>query len=286
MNLVGKIFTVLIVVMSLVFMSLSVIVYATHKNWRDVVENPTKTADKDLGLKFQLEAAQNERKQLEDEKNKIQEDLNNEKNTRRQALAKLETEIQQLSDDKKQLTAEAEKHVAGERQAVAALQVTQDVAKGIRDKVDSLRKDAEDARTERDAMMKKFVQQTDELHQAVNELKRLKDRGTELSESLAKARQVLRMNGLDESKDYSGKPPVTIAGTVTALRGGDLVEVNVGPDDGLMKGHRLMVYRTDGFYLGDLEVVEAQPHNAVCRIDPNYRRGAIQEGDRIAAKKL
>ena len=184
------------------------------------------------------------------------------------------------------MSAEADKHVSGERQAVAALQATQDVAKGIRDKVDGLRKDAEEARADRDAMMKKYVQQTDELHQAVNELKRLKDRNTELSESLAKARQVLRMNSLDENKDVNGKPPVTLAGTVTAIRAGDLVEVNVGSDDGLMKGHRLMVYRTDGFYLGDLEVVEAQPHNAVCHIDPNYRRGAIQEGDRIAAKKL
>jgi hypothetical protein len=133
--------------------------------------------------------------------------------------------------------------------------------------------------------MKKFVQQTDELHQSVNELKRLKDRGTELTESLAKARQALRVYNLDEN-NFSGKPPATISGTVVAIRAGDLVEVNIGSDDGLMKGHRLMVYRTDGFYLGDVEVVEAQPHNAVCRIDPNYRRGAIQEGDRIAAKKL
>jgi hypothetical protein len=135
-------------------------------------------------------------------------------------------------------------------------------------------------------MMKQFVQQTDELHQQVNELKRLKERGTELSETLAKCRTVLRMNGLDENKEYSGKPPADLAGHVTAIRAGDLVEVNVGSDDGLMKGQRLMVYRTDGFYLGDLEVVETQPHNAVCHIDPNYRRGAIQEGDRIGAKKL
>jgi small-conductance mechanosensitive channel len=286
MNLVGKIFIVLIFVMSLVFMSLSLMVYSTHKNWRDVVENPQKTTDKDLGLKFQLDAVQNEKKQLEDEKTKLQADLDNEKATRRQALAKLETENEQLRHDNEQLTKDQEKVTADERQAVAALQATQDVAKGIRTQVEGLRKDAEAAREERDATMKKFVEQTDELHQAVNELKRLKDRGMELTESLAKARQALRVNNLDENKDFSGKPPATISGTVVAIRAGDLVEVNVGSDDGLLKGHRLMVYRADGFYLGDIEVIEVQPHNAVCRIDPNYRRGAIQEGDRIAAKKL
>ena len=40
MNLVGKIFTVLIFVMSLVFMSFAVVVYATHRNWKEVVERP------------------------------------------------------------------------------------------------------------------------------------------------------------------------------------------------------------------------------------------------------
>ncbi len=34
MNLVGKIFTVLIFVMSLVFMAFTVMVYATHVNWQ------------------------------------------------------------------------------------------------------------------------------------------------------------------------------------------------------------------------------------------------------------
>ena len=37
MNLVGKIFIVLIFVMSLVFMAFSMAVYATHRNWREVV---------------------------------------------------------------------------------------------------------------------------------------------------------------------------------------------------------------------------------------------------------
>ena len=34
MNLVGKIFVTLILVMSLVFMTLALMVYATHKNWK------------------------------------------------------------------------------------------------------------------------------------------------------------------------------------------------------------------------------------------------------------
>ena len=37
MNLVGKILTVLIFVMSLCFMMMAVMVYSTHINWRDKV---------------------------------------------------------------------------------------------------------------------------------------------------------------------------------------------------------------------------------------------------------
>ena len=38
MNWLGKVFVVLILIMSLVFMGLSMAVYATHKNWRKVIE--------------------------------------------------------------------------------------------------------------------------------------------------------------------------------------------------------------------------------------------------------
>ena len=40
MNLVGKIFVVVILVMSVVFMAFAMAVYATHRNWREVVMRP------------------------------------------------------------------------------------------------------------------------------------------------------------------------------------------------------------------------------------------------------
>ena len=43
MTLVGKIFTVLIFVMSIVFMSFAVMTFATHKNWKEYVTNPVVT---------------------------------------------------------------------------------------------------------------------------------------------------------------------------------------------------------------------------------------------------
>ena len=55
MTFIGKIFTVLIFIMSIVFMSLSLVVFATHKNWKLVATNATPSATQPLGLKQQLE---------------------------------------------------------------------------------------------------------------------------------------------------------------------------------------------------------------------------------------
>ena len=40
MTLLGKIFTGLIVMMSVLFLGLAISVYATHVNWRKLVSNP------------------------------------------------------------------------------------------------------------------------------------------------------------------------------------------------------------------------------------------------------
>ena len=41
MNWLGKVFVVVILIMSLVFMGLSMAVYATHKNWKTVAKRST-----------------------------------------------------------------------------------------------------------------------------------------------------------------------------------------------------------------------------------------------------
>ena len=57
MTLVGKIFTVLILVMSIAFMMLAVTVFATHRNWRVMVVGPG-------GLKTQIEQVDATNKRL------------------------------------------------------------------------------------------------------------------------------------------------------------------------------------------------------------------------------
>ncbi len=82
MNFIGKIFVVLILVMSVVFMAFAVAVYGTHQNWKEKAEQE---AQRVANLQTTLQ-------EREDEKDQLQKDLDQEKLARKDALAKVETE--------------------------------------------------------------------------------------------------------------------------------------------------------------------------------------------------
>ena len=97
---------------------------------------------------------------------------------------------------------------------------------------------------------------------------------------------MLQHNGLTLNTPTTNTPP-RVDGVVSATTGDGLVEITIGEDDGLLKGHSLQVYRIAGgvsTYLGRITVVRTSPDKSVCKVDPNYRKGTIQRGDRVASK--
>ena len=70
--------------------------------------------------------------------------------------------------------------------------------------------------------------------------------------------------------DNSGKiPPAGLRGEVTAVPRPDVVEISLGADDGVRKGHQFVVTRpSTGKYIGMIEVIQVDyPNRAVCRPD-------------------
>ena len=110
MNWLGKVFVVLILLMSIVFMSLAMMVYATHKNWRDVIENPT------TGLDVRLKNAQAENSQLKSELLRRTEELQAETEAEKQQVRKLETERVGLVERNAAIQAELDQKRQDERQ--------------------------------------------------------------------------------------------------------------------------------------------------------------------------
>jgi predicted nuclease with TOPRIM domain len=288
MNLTGKILTVSIFVLSIIFMTMVLAVYATHKNWRDVVMTPPEkaTVAMPLGLKYVLQEEKERNQKLKDELAMLTEEKTKELEAKTQALAKLENENSLMQDQIKELQQSVAKYDDSQRKAVAALKATQEESAKFRAEVEGLRSDAEKAQKDRDAHFREVVRLTDEMHQMVNELTELKNRNTTLSADMVKAREVLRHFDLNENTDISGVPP-RVEGVVLAALGDGLVEISLGADSGLQKGHRLDIYRVGAAgnkYVGRIEVLKTAPDKSVCKIDPKFQQSEVQKGDRVASK--
>jgi len=282
MNLVGKILTALIALFSVVFMSFALAVYATHVNWRERVMNPND------GYQAQLKKEQDAKKELQGQLDRFVAERDAERKALRDAVASLKTEKDNLlrdnADMKKSLSDVQER----ERKAVAAMTATQNNAAAATAQCDQLRKDLAEARKQREDEFKKAVELTDALHQDANDLTTLKAKNVTLVQDLQKYKDLVAMQGLSGDIDtLLQKLPPAVDAHVNVVSGAGLIEISVGSDAGLHKGHRLEVYRTGAggpTYLGRVEVVEAVPDRAVCKIIPEYQKGAIQKGDNVASK--
>lgn len=290
MNLVGKIFVMLIFVFSILFMGISIAVYQTHKNWRDVIfraqPDPTDPVNKPIGLKFQLDEARKKLENLTAERNRLETELQTEKAIRRQVLAKLESELTEVRRERDQLALqEADLRQKASDADANVRKLTQTLDARLME-IDQLRKDIQDALAMRDEKFQKVVELTDQLHQAQGELERLKLQNMMLAQQFAKARNVLMIHDLPLELPPDGQPP-RLDGVVLASSSNGLVEISLGSDDGLLKGHKLDVYRRHGGvskYLGRIEVLQVLPDKAVAKILPEYRKGTIEREDRVATR--
>ena len=277
MNLVGKIFTVLIFLMSVVFATFAIAVHATHKNWM---------ADAEVKAK-DLTNARTENSDLTKKKKDIEEQRQIEKTRNEKVLAELETRNVELSKER----AANEKRIADlETQvhdAVASMKATQDTLAALRLEADKLRDENKVARADRDAIFKKVVDVTDQVNNVVAERLRLEKTNRDLTEEFARARECLNYYKLNYKIDYKGKePPVGLEGLVTDAAHSDLIEISIGSDDGLRPGHKLEIIRLGAgvkTYVGRVQVMNVSPDRAACRPDPAMLRSPIQRGDRVYA---
>jgi hypothetical protein len=277
MNLVGKIFIVLIFVMSILFMGFVVAVYATHTNWRDAVKNP------DSGLETQLKNEKAEVDKLANQMAKTQEELETEKAARQNQIAKLVEKSDKLAEDREQLTKDIATERELKRDAIAAMDAAHKTLDAMRVEVERLRGDIATAMAVRDESLTMLVSKTDEANGLAMQMQTLNKRTAEVAEQLQKATDVLRKFGLDaEPEKYAGVPTREVSGVVSVVRP-DGIGITIGSDDGLLKGHRLDVYRTggQGTYLGKIEVIYTYPDKAVCKVLPEFRKGIIQANDRV-----
>jgi uncharacterized protein YhaN len=281
MNLVGKILTGMICVMSLVFMTFAVMVYATHKNWRQVVErtaNETPPGET-VGLKHLIADLKAQNTQLKDEREKLDAEVAAERTAKDEALKKLRAErdeLQKQRDTLDQQLAELQKNHA---EAVATVKTSTDALTDLTGEVAKLRDEIRAAQDDRDKRFRAVVELTDQNNQMRGQLTSRKERMQQLAAQVASFRDVLNKHGWKEGD--SDPPPAALKGEVLAINANGMIEVSAGADDGLRKGHTLEISRQSK-YLGRIEIISTTTDRAVGKILPGFKKAPIQRGDHVS----
>jgi len=275
MNLLGRLLIVLIFIGSIILASFSVVLYATHTNWKkraDEVQQVLQKKEKDF----------NElRKQREDMEAALK--LENSRLANRVTALKIkESQLTEENDAAKVKLAELEQERV---QAVAAVQTSQETAERLRLRLDGVSKALLDSQNDWVSMSTELVKMTDEAHGLAIDLANYQSTAVRLAEDYQKAMEVLRIHGLvPEPTVYSTQPPAGIRGVVTEIRPGGNVELSIGSDSGLVKGHQLdVICNREGrsSYVGKIEVTHSVADRAVARVMPEFRRGSVQTGDEV-----
>jgi hypothetical protein len=283
MNLIGKIFVFAVFIMSLVLMTFATAIYLSHTNWKDTVERPPEqvSGGKPLGLKYQLQEAEQEREKLDREIKELTAKVAASEASRDQVVAKLQTAIFDKSTELDVLRAEKEKRQND----------VQNLADELKDAKEALQRvtaDAERLRGDVRAQQKIVDEQVDRAASLAAQLEEQKaflavanERKAQLERQVANARLLLQQSGLAVDSPPRDRVP-KLDGDVIAVAEG-AIEISLGGDDGLQVGHTLEVYRGDQ-YVGRAVVRAVRPDHAIAEPVREYMRGVVQRGDKVTTR--
>lgn len=277
MTFLGRLFSFIILVSSVVFFAVALMANASHIDYRTKL-GQLRTENQ------QLKATVNEARSANET---MQSRLAHEQSSRAAALASLQS---QLSIQTTQLqTANSALSNANSINTMRNQEhaTTLDLLASTKAQNDALRKEIDKVISDRNEGRIKLIALTDELNSLKSleadlrdQLSQLQDQATRY-EALAETRgEALKGFGVSDVQDHA---PVDLRGEVLAISGGDAVEISLGKDDGIRVGHTLEVYR-GAQYLGRVEITRALDDRSVGKILAAYRKGYIQSGDKVASK--
>jgi chromosome segregation ATPase len=283
MNSVGKIFVVLIVILSLMFATMAVMIYATHKNHRmEILRTPAEVrGNEQVGWKYKLQEAYKEQERLNQQIFQLDQQLNAEKTAKIQALAKAELVIQKLQAEYTANLKELSDRTTALKSATETLGVAQANLRNATDEVGKLRVNIADAHNETDKQIKRATELTDKLTKAEGQRSVLEERNQQLTMDVGRATRLLKKFGTT-IKDPENSQTIPVDGKITEVSR-DRVELSIGEHDGVRVGQNLDIYRGEK-YVGRVRVVKAEPDSAVAAIETEYLQFPILRGDNVSSR--
>lgn len=271
MTLLGKVFTGLVFLLSVIFFSLSVAVNASHINQKTRAET----------LQKQASDSQRENQQLQTLLEEMKTELAIEQAARRTALASLQTQLAQSKNELQMQEATLQDLQSAHTTLVQTEQATQQELKAKTDDNELLRTQIVAARQDRNQLYQRLVTAKDELVRLQGNFESLRDRERQLASDYTLAKEKMDILGIKPTTMLEAPPSVN--GKVLAVSTNDLVEVSLGRDDGIREGFTLEVHR-DGQYLGRLKVQNVRDDKSVAQVMTEFQKGYIRAGDRVDSK--
>lgn len=288
MNLVGKIFVVLIFVLSLVQMSLTMTVYVTHTNWRLLVDN-TDLRLGPLGLNQVNAALEEENRGLKARYATVEDRLDKEHDNLRKELTKLQTEKASQEKELADLQKQVDKLQTAQRDNITKANTAQTQVSVLMEENIKIRDQIKSLVLQRDQEVNTTVTMTEQFNNATRKVQELEKRIMSLSSELNRATEVLTyLNLVPDVTFYQAQsPPTDIIAHVTEVNSDRrLVEISLGTDDGVRVGHRFEVRDASGAsYLGQIVVTDAKSDRSVCSVQADLTNGVISKGNRAIPVK-
>lgn len=284
MSFLGKIIIVVQVVLSFLFMAFAGAVFTVQTNWRNEAQRlqtrigddqdsfdaeRTRLNDNITNLTKRAEDAENAAMRFQATANNLQSQLTQEQEEHRKtrdALAAVEQLAQNAAVEAEERREESQK-IRDEN--IRQISVIDEQAKRLREKDDVIYT----LELQDKARNRKHVEV---LRENQNLLDYITSIGRRYDPSLIEAGKTL---------------PPEVTGVVVGLRKDrrgrvELVEISLGSDDGLSRGHELSVYSTEGNgkYLGEIRLVYITADRAVGAVVEPAKNGIIQKGDNVTTK--
>lgn len=190
MNLAGKIFTLLIFIMSLVLVSLTLTIYVTHTNWRMVADNEKEemlALGHPLGYKQQLAAAEQENEELRVLNDDLKDHLETEKELKRKAVTGLENELAIQREDIAKLQKELDDKREAIRVAISSAEKAQKQAEQLASENVEIRKQIAAVLLDRDKEVNKNIELTDKVYEVRRQIGELQKRSDALNSEIGRA---------------------------------------------------------------------------------------------------
>jgi hypothetical protein len=285
MSTVGKVLVVAQIAFSILLMAFAGGVYSVQTNWKtqfNKADTALKKANADLSTAKQksqkdTDTAIAAQKALKDAADRAQGTADAEK----KQLDQLQLVLTQTRTELENVRAEAK--IAGEE------------ARARRDEAVSMRQINGDLHRTRDEQITLAHQFADKVVNLEQQNKTISDKHAKLLAEYAILQKFIRIKGFDpDPREVAGlaDPAPIVTGLVLNTRkggrnGAELIEISLGSDAGLAKGHELFVYRGSNGkakYLGRIRLDYVDYKTAVGVVVESTKNGQIQVGDDVTTK--